>query len=77
MTDEDEWRGQDGLLLEFHHHGVALEIPHFVRDGVYLKGFQPANRDFSPTAVWAFVNLKNRKSFFGVPEQSIYALFDD
>jgi hypothetical protein len=46
VTNKYEGRGKNGLLLELHDDGVALEVPHLVRDGVHLTGVDTANRDF-------------------------------
>jgi hypothetical protein len=40
VADDDEWRGKDGLFLVLHDYGVALKVPHLVRDGVHLQRVQ-------------------------------------
>lgn len=37
VGEDNEWRRQDGPVMEGHDELVSLELPHLVGDGLHLK----------------------------------------
>lgn len=37
VGEDDEWRGQDGPVVEGHDQLLPLEFPNLVGDGLHLK----------------------------------------